>query len=659
MRTTICIALLILIAGTSPARAQAAAPAKPNVIYIIVDDLGYGDVGAFGQNQRPASEPHLVTPNLDRMAAEGMRLTDHYCSAPVCAPSRASLLTGLDQGHCNVRDNQFDKPIPADHTLGTVMKQAGYYTAAIGKWGVGGPNPPWPGHALNRGFDEYYGFMKHGAAHDHYAGNNGAIFDGFNPVKEGIDGAYDTDLFTARAKRTIRQHVERRKGQPFFLYLAYTLPHFKMQLPPGPYPEGRGLKGGIQWPLKLDGKPDSYVYPEFQGKTWPDNEVRFACMIHRLDDCVGDVIQLVRDLGIDHNTLIVFTSDNGPHNEGNDPRFFDSWGKFDGFKRDVLEGGGRVPTIAWWPGSVPAQQTCAEPSVHYDWMATLAELAGVPSPASTDGVSLAPSLLGKPQQQRHHPYLYFEYKGTMTGPLAKDVVKRKGYRVRGEEQAVRIGDFVGLRYDIQSPGDPLKLFNVAKDPHQDHNLAQDAKYGALLERMTALLVTARTPDADAKRPYDAERLPAVAAPAHTGAVAYHWFDGRWPWLPDFRAMTPQRSGNQAGLSLPDAKGAEAFGVEFLGYVRVPTDGQYAFTSQSDSGTVLWVHDSLVINDDATHDGKVRSGSVELRAGWHPIRLAYRHNPGKSKPSLNVTLRGPDASKDEPIAVDALGRSEAH
>jgi PA14 domain len=245
----------------------------------------------------------------------------------------------------------------------------------------------------------------------------------------------------------------------------------------------------------------------------------------------------------------------------------------------------------------------------------------------------------------------------MTGPLAKEVVKRKGYPIRGQEQAVRIGDLVGVRYDIQSPGDPLKLFNVANDPHQDHDLARDRRYGPILDRMKALLVTARTPDPEAKRPYDAEQLPAVAAPPHTGGIGYRWFDGHWPWLPDFRIMTPQRTGDQPTLALPQQAKADAgFGVEFRGYVHVPADGRYVFTCQSDSGTVLWVHDSLLINDDFSHDGTARSGEVELRSGWHPIRLAYRHDPARAKgaPVLKLTLRASDSSKDEPIAPDALG-----
>ena len=217
-------------------------------------------------------------------------------------------------------------------------------------------------------------------------------------------------------------------------------------------------------------------------------------MVARLDDCVGDVLQLLRDLKIDRNTLVVFTSDNGPHNEGHDPRFFDSWGKFDGIKRDVLEGGAREPTIAWWPSTIPAGQAGDTPSAGYDWLPTFAELAGVPAPARTDGVSLVPTLTHHPENQVNHPYLYWEYLGTPAGPITKEILARHGYQRRGQEQAVRIGDLVGLRYDIQAHADPLRLYNVVNDPKEMTDLSADPQYKAILAGMRDLLVTARTPD---------------------------------------------------------------------------------------------------------------------------------------------------------------------
>ena len=637
--------------------ADAPAEKRPNVLFILVDDLGYGDVGVFWQNQR-GEQPALKTANLDRLAAEGMRLTNHYCASPVCAPSRASLMMGLNQGHCPIRDNQFDKPLPRNHTLATVLRAAGYDTAAVGKWGLGGTSAPWPGHPLDRGFNEYYGFMRHGAAHDHYAGNNGAIFDGRHSVVEGIDGAYDTDLFTARAKKFITDRVQKHSAHPFFLYLAYTLPHMKMQLPPAAYPEGGGLHGGNQWPFKPYGKPDSYVYPEFRDKPWPDKEKRHASMIHRLDDCIGDVLQLLKDLKIEDNTLVVFSSDNGPHEEGNDPTFFDSNGPFDGIKRDLYEGGAREPTIVRWPGHISPSTVSDEMSAHYDWMATLAEVAGVPAPANTDGISLLPALTGHAEQQRHHPYFYSEYLGSMSGPISKAIVARKGYPKRGEEQSVRVGTFVGVRYNIQSPSDPLKLYDLTKDVHEDHDLAADPAQQKLLSQMRDLLTTARTPNPAAPRPYDDELMPAVEKPSQVGSLNYQEYSGRWPWLPDFRALTPEKSGLMKGFVIPghenDAIGKKESGGEkagpqegaaFEGFVNVPADGEYTFTVTSDSGVCLWVHDSLVIDDDYTHDDAPRSGGVRLRAGWHPVRLFYRHEPAEFAARLNVAIHGPNFDHD--------------
>jgi arylsulfatase A-like enzyme len=653
IRSVWAVVLIAFVAGAmgfaSPSVAQdAAAKEKPNILLIFVDDLGYGDVGVFWQNQRTGDQPKLLTANLDHMAAQGMRLTNHYCASPVCAPSRGSLMQGLNQGHCAIRDNQFDKPLPVNHTMASVLRAAGYDTAAVGKWGLGGTSAPWPGHPLSRGFNEYYGFMRHGQAHDHYAGNNGAIFDGFDPVTSGIDGAYDSDLFTARAKKFIIDHTEHRKEQPFFLYLAYTLPHMKMQLPPAAYPEGGGLHGGNQWPFKPYGTPDSYYYPEFKAKPWPDAEKRHACMVHRLDDCVGDVMQLLKDLKIDDNTLVVFSSDNGPHNEGHDVAYFDSWGPFDGFKRDLFEGGAREPTIVRWPGHVSPNTVSDEPSASYDWLATFADVASIPAPGNTDGISLLPSLTGHADQQRHHPYLYSEYLGQMAGPRAKEVVARHGYTKRGQEQYIRIGNMIGVRYDVQSPSDPLRLYDVNADPKEAHDLSADPKHQQVLAEMRALLVTARTPNLGAPRPYDEEFLPAVGKPADLGTLTCRTYEGHWPWLPDFRSLTAQKTTQASGFVLPKSakpvkRGEQAgpqLGTSFEGFINIPAEGEYTFTVASDSGAVLWLHDSLVIDDDYTHDDAPRSGSVRLASGWHPIRLYYRHEPAEFAPRLQVSLHGP-------------------
>jgi arylsulfatase A-like enzyme len=644
-------AIVALVAWVPTARA---APPRPNIIFILVDDMGYGDCGVLYQNRRSSTEPKLLTPGLDRMAAEGTILSNHYCGSPVCAPSRASILQGMNQGHCDNRDNQFDWPLPANHTLGTVMRQAGYYTAVIGKWGLAGKQPPWPAHPLNRGFDTFYGFLRHQAAHNHYPGNGGGIYDGFIEVAQGLDGIYTADLFTARAKSLIVEHHQRHPDQPLFLYLAYTLPHFAMQLPPGPYPKGGGIHGGVQWPLVETGKADSYIYPAFRDQPWPEKEKCFASMMHRLDDCVGDVLQLLRDLNMDRDTLVVFTSDNGPHNEGNDPSFFGSWGPFDGIKRDLFEGGWREPTFVWWPGTVPAGRTDPIVSAQYDWVATFAQAAGVVVPDRTDGISLLPTLTGHPDQQARHDYLYSEYQGVMIGPLTRSILDRHGYTKRGQEQAVRIGDFVGVRYNITSPTDPLRLYNVVEDPKEEHELSGvDPKYQDVLARMQDLLVTARTPDPHAPRPYDDALLPAVPQPSRRGGLSVQIYHGRWPWLPAFRMMPaldpPSITPN---FRLPAIAESDGFGAAYTGWFHVPADGKYTLAVSSDSGVDCWVHDDLVIDDDFNHLPAPKTGSVRLQAGWHPLRLDYRHDPFAKAAHLNVVLRGPD-NQQEPLEGENL------
>jgi arylsulfatase A-like enzyme len=619
---------------------------KPNIIFILTDDQGYGDVGALYQNDRPAGEPRMKTPYLDQLAAHGMTLTQHYCAAPVCAPSRASILMGMDQGHALLRDNQFDDPLPANYTLGTVMQAAGYYTAMVGKYGFGPsvsePDSRYPACPLKRGFDTFFGFMSHVDAHSHYPGNHGGIFAGCKQDNHGLDGLYSADLFTAKAKQIIIGHEKAHPKQPFFLYLAYTMPHMEMTLPAGPYPHGLGIHGGDRWPLKRQ-TPNSYYWPAYKHKDWPDVEKRFATMIHRLDYGVGDVTQTLRDLGIANNTLVVFTSDNGPHNaRGQDPRFFQSWGPYDGIKLDLFEGGEREPTFVVWPGHIAPGSQSDILSAQFDWMATFAQAAGLPAPARTDGVSLLPVLTGHPGKQKHHSYLYSEYRGKMWGPLTKTVLARHGYRRRGQEQAVHIGDFVGLRYNIHHPADPLKLYNVVKDPKQKHNLAHEQRDAKLLARMRTLLVTARTPWKGAPRPYDKVLLPAVAKPAHTGRLTYRFYKGHWPWVPDFNELKPAWMGHVDRLGLPwnRYQGDNAFGVAITGFFKVPRNGRYVFKVEDDSGVELWVHDDLVIDDDYLHSVAAKKGTVLLKAGWHPIRIAYRHDPSEPKAALSIQIRGP-------------------
>ncbi|MEO6914623.1 MAG: sulfatase-like hydrolase/transferase, partial [Chitinophagaceae bacterium] len=372
---------------------------KPNIILILTDDLGYGDIGVFFQNQRARnkdrSEPWTSTPNLDKMAAQGAMLMQHYCAAPVCAPSRASLLTGLSQGHVNVNDNQFDKALQDNYTMGNVLQMSGYATAAIGKWGLQGDKrwdkdgDKWLGQPLNRGFDYFYGYMRHNDGHEHYPkeglySGRKEVYENKTEVSAGLDKCYTGDLWTAAAKNWIINHEQTKATQPFFMYLAYDIPHAVLELPTQAYPAGGGLKGGVQWLGKpgqmintASGTIDSWTHPDYEKATfdndkntntpetaWPAMYKRYATSVRRIDDAVGDLLKLLADLKIDDNTLVVFTSDNGPSiesylrspNDNYKADFFNSFGPFDGIKRDVLEGGERMPTIARWPGTIPSKK---------------------------------------------------------------------------------------------------------------------------------------------------------------------------------------------------------------------------------------------------------------------------------------------------------------
>jgi arylsulfatase A-like enzyme len=493
---------------------------KPNIIFILTDDLGYGDLGVFFQNQRAddntSGTPREFTPHLDRMAAEGALLPNHYAAAPVCAPSRASLLSGRSQGHANVRDNQFDKALNNNLTMASTLRQAGYATAAIGKWGLQGRDdhaPNWTAHPLNRGFDYFLGYMRHRDGHEHYPKEglyrgSKEVYENRTNIASNLDKSYTADLWTAAAKKWIVDHEQGENAQnPFFMYLAYDTPHAVLELPTQAYPKGGGLKGGIQWtgqPGKMintaSGEVDSWMHPDYAHavydddnntatpqKPWPEVYKRYATDTRRIDSAVGDLIQLLKDLEIDDNTLVVFTSDNGPSRESylegqtNSPTFFKSFGPFDGIKRDTWEGGLRMPTIARWPGSIPEGRTIETPSISYDWMPTFVEMAGLPAPALSDGVSLLPSLLNKGKQPASHIYVEY-YQGGET-PAYDDFLPQHQSRRRNQMQMLRLGDTVGVRYDIQGQGDDFEIYDVVKDPQQKNNLADNPEMAAFQQKL--------------------------------------------------------------------------------------------------------------------------------------------------------------------------------
>ena len=427
---------------------------KPNIIFILADDLGYGELGCYGQQV-------IQTPNLDQMAAEGMRFTDHYAGSTVCAPSRCSLMTGLHTGHTYVRGNREIQPmgqlpLPADtETLPRMFKQAGYTTALIGKWGLGGPDST--GTPNRQGFDHFFGYLCQRHAHNYYPeflfrnnervplGNKveGGRADGAGVATEKVEYSYD--LMEAETLEFLNQN----RSRPFFLYLAVTLPHANNE----------GGRNGMEVP----------EFGDYAEKDWPVTEKGRAAMISRLDRGVGRIIRRVRNLGIEENTLIFFTSDNGPHREGgSDPNFFDSNGPLRGAKRDLYEGGIRVPLIARWPGRIEAGAVTGHISAFWVFFPTFAALPGGETPERTDGLSMIPTLFGAPRRQKQHKFLYWEF------------------HERGSAQAVRLGRWKAVRL----PDGSLELYDLEADLSETTNAAAD--HPEVVTKIRKFLAEART-----------------------------------------------------------------------------------------------------------------------------------------------------------------------
>ena len=421
------------------ARAEGAAP-RPNLLFILADDLGYGDLGCYGQKR-------FETPNLDRLAREGMRFTQFYAGAPVCAPSRCVLLTGLHTGHATVRGNRGTTLQPDDVTVGEALRAAGYRTAVIGKWGMGDAGST--GVPGRQGFERFFGYLGHTHAHNYFpeylwrsegAGGEPRRVPLPNTVPDAKPNgagvaterrAYSHDRFTDEALRFLDESAVRTDKRPFFLYLGYTIPHANNE----------AGKRGME-------VPELGAYAD---RDWPDAQKAQAAMIARMDRDVGRLLEKLKALGLDRNTLVVFSSDNGPHREGgNDPDFADSNGPLRGIKRDLYEGGIRVPFLARWPGHVPAGVVSSHVGYFADVLPTLSELAGARPPAAIDGISVAPTLLGRNAQQKRHAHLYWEF-----------------YE-RGGARAVRMDDWKGICPQWHAPPE---LYDLSKDPGESRNVA--------------------------------------------------------------------------------------------------------------------------------------------------------------------------------------------
>ena len=659
---------------------------KPNIIFILTDDLGYGDIGVFFQKQRQLkndrSKPFMETPNLDEMAERGAIL-EQYSASPVCAPSRASLILGVSQGHANVRDNQFDKALEDNHTIGNVMQKAGYKTAAIGKWGLQGDDSwdqngsSWPAHPLKRGFDYYYGYMRHSDGHEHYPKEGlyrgkKEVWDNTKEVSSDLDRCYTGDLFTSLAKKYIVDHQKGKNAdKPFFMYLAYDTPHAVLELPTQAYPAGSGLEGGLQWIGKpgymintASGTPDSWVHPDYLNATydddnnpstpevaWPDTYKRYATIVRRIDDQVGDILQLLKDLKIDKNTLVVFSSDNGPSDESylpkgyvaNTPDFFDGFGPFDGIKRDVLEGGVRMPVIAYWPGRIAPKTEIKTPSIFYDWMPTFLAAAGLPSPVRTDGVSLLPSLTGLGQQQESLIYVEYSYPGRT--PSYPEFDQNNRNRLRNQMQMIRIGDTVGLRYNVKSQEDDFELYNIVKDPKQANRLV-NRNTEDMQNAMKARILQVRMPDTNAKRPYDHALIPSIIKTDQVQGLSWKSYKGTYPWLANLEGTEASNYGTISGLKLSKIRtsGDNNFIIE--GYLDVPQDGKYVFSLKANGKAFLRIHEAAVIDADYGYtSGTWKEGQLLLNKGLHPFKIYYSTD-GTSKPDIKLEWEGPSTKRQQ-------------
>jgi arylsulfatase A-like enzyme len=432
---------------------RAAALQTPNIIFILADDLGYGDLGCYGQQT-------IQTPNLDRMAAEGMIFTDHYAGSTVCAPSRCCLMTGLHSGHAWVRGNGGLPLRPSDVTVAELLKQAGYTTGIIGKWGLGEAGTT--GIPNEQGFDHWFGYLNQRHAHNYYPEwlwRNQEKVELANEVRPvnppgGVATKrvqYSHDLFTADAVEFIGQN----KGGPFFLYLAYTIPHANNE----------ARDKGMEVP----------TYGQYADKDWPEPQKGHAAMITRMDRDIGRLFARLKSLGIDKKTIVFFSSDNGPHKEGGaDPQFFNSSGPLRGHKRDLYEGGIRVPLIVRWPGQIQTGSGTNHVSAFWDFLPTCCDLVGVVPPEGIDGLSMLPTLLGRPDQQRKHTFLYWEF------------------HEQGKKQAVRQGRWKAVRRNVaKDPDGPIELYDLQEDLGEEYNVAD--LHPDVVALMARIMATARTP----------------------------------------------------------------------------------------------------------------------------------------------------------------------
>lgn len=452
------VAALVVLPFSRPASSQSSATTRrPNIVLIHADDLGWGDLSSYGQQR-------FRTPNIDRLAAEGTRFTNYYSGSTVCAPSRAALMLGQHTGHNRIRGNGEVPLEPGDVTIAEHLKAQGYRTALVGKWGLGYEGTP--GLPEKQGFDETFGYMTHQQPHRQYTDRlwkNGAWVD-VSPTRD-----FTSDLFTQAAV----EFIGRAGTQPFFLYLAYPLPHAELRAPEDSIAAFRG-----QFPetpfvnAKADATTPVPPYTVSGGyRSQPTPRAAFAAMVTRMDAGVGQVLAALRARGLEHDTVVVFTSDNGPHREGGgDPEFFDSNGPLRGIKRDLYEGGIRVPMLVRWPDRVPSGRVSDAVWAHWDLFPTFAALAEAPAPAGIDGVSQRDTLLGRGEPVERT--LYWEF-------------HEGGYK-----RAARRGPWKAV---WNAPDRPIELYDLRTDIGETKDVA--AAHPEVVASFTTFFASARTPSA--------------------------------------------------------------------------------------------------------------------------------------------------------------------
>lgn len=450
-----CFFILIIQSGfaaSSPNSPIRKTSSKPNIVFILADDLGYGDLGFLGQQ-------YIETPNIDRLAQEGMFFTNHYSGAPVCAPARSTFITGLHTGHTPVRGNfevlpEGQYPMPDSlNTLAKVMKQACYTTGAFGKWGLGFVGTT--GDPSQQGFDQFFGYNCQRYAHRYYPAY---LWNNQEKVELTGNGwiqktTYAPDLIQ---EKTLK-FIEENKEQPFFLFMPIVMPHAELAAPDDEILKKYRLKFGEEKP-HVGGKGADYgpemLIPGYQSEQYP--HATFAAMVGRIDRYVGEVLAKLEQLGLTENTIVIFTSDNGAHQEGGaDPDFFDSNGQFKGYKRDLYEGGIHVPLIVKWPGKVKPGTTSDHRSAFWDWLPTFAEITGSETPNEIDGISFLPSLLGR-STQKQHDYLYWEF------------------HELGGRQAVLKEGWKLVKMQVKDASKMVvELYNLNTDPGETKDLSKD------------------------------------------------------------------------------------------------------------------------------------------------------------------------------------------